>query len=215
MILHFITTLIPYKSVRALSGVPVTPKFIRNKIVTVGSFINRLVSSKIHPDVRYRIIDVSNDKTVIWLQCLQTNAIFYKKISGTIIDLSIIGKLLPEQACFWGILLGEFLKIRSDGCSQSNMTLLQNDFCLYATEADNQCKSVTIDRFGNIIFTHPKTKTICSKRASDIVSDRVLINLFHPTMACFIGLNVGYKTSMKQSTSNVKIKGNLRLVSNA
>lgn len=190
-------------------------KFIRNKIITVTSFINRLLSSKTHPDVRYKIIDISNEKTVIWLQCLQTNAIFYKKISGTTIDLDIIGKLLPEQACFWGILLGEFLKIRGDGSSHSDMTLLQNDFFLYAKEANNQCKSVTFDRFGNIIFSHPKTKLACSKRASDIVSDRVLINLFHPTMACFIGLHVGHKSTMKNSNSNVKIKGNLRLVINS
>tara|TARA_Y100000588_G_scaffold390191_1_gene494931 strand:+ start:2400 stop:2924 length:525 start_codon:yes stop_codon:yes gene_type:complete len=174
-----------------------------------------LISSKIHPDVRYKIIDVSNEKTVIWLQCLQTNAIFYKKIAGTTIDLDIIGKLLPEQACFFGILLGEFLRIRGDGDAHSNMTLLQNDFFLYAKEANNQCKSITFDRFGNIIFSHPKTKSICSKRAIDIVSDRVLINLFHPTIACFIGLYVGHKSSMKHTNSNVKMKGNLRLVINS
>jgi len=191
-------------------------KFIRDKIITVTSFINNLVSLKIRPDVRYKIIDVSNEKTVIWLQCLQTNAIFCKKISGTNIDLDIIGKLQPEQACFWGILLGEFLKIRGDRNSSSNMTLLQNDFFLYAKETDDQCKSITFDRFGNIIFLHPKTNIICSNRASDIVSDRLLINLFHPTMACFIGLHVGHKSTMKHSNpSNVKTKGNLRLVINS
>ena len=110
-------------------------KFIRNKITNVTSFINQLLSSKIDPDVRYKIIDVSNEKTVIWLQCLQTNTIFNKKISGTNIDLDVIGKLLPEQACFWGILLGEFLKNRGDGGSHPNMTLLQNDFFLYAKES--------------------------------------------------------------------------------
>lgn len=189
-------------------------KIIRNKIITCISFIQRLIYSRIRADFRYKIIDVKNGKEVLVLQCMQTNAIFIKKISETTIDLDIIGQLLPEQACFWGILLGELLKIRGEGSLHSNMALLQNDFFLYAKETDNHCKNIAFDRFGNVIFTHPKTKLICSHRAIDIVSDRLLINSFHPTMACYIGLYVGHKNTMKHSNSNLKTKGNLRLVSN-
>ena len=189
-------------------------KIIENTAVRLYHFLNRFISLKTKPDIRYSIIDVSNEKTVIWLQCIQTNIIFYKKISVITIDLDIIGKLLPEQACFWGILLGEFLKIRGEGSSYGNMTLLQNDFFLYAKETDNHCKSIAFDRFGNIIFTHPKTKKICSHSAIDIVSNQSLINSFHPTVACFIGLYVGHKSTMKNSNENLKSKGNLRLVSN-
>lgn len=190
-------------------------KFIKNKVTSVISYFQRLLRSKIRTDVRFKIIDVSNDKTVVWLQCIQTNAIFQKKIEGITIDLDIIGKLLPEQACFWGILLGEFLNIRGEGSSYSSMTLLQNDFFLYAKESSNHCKSITFDRFGNIMFAHPKTKLICSQQASEIVSDRTLINSFHPTMACFIGLYFGHKNTRKRSNINIKTKGNLRLISNS
>lgn len=188
-------------------------KYIQNKFKLITSFLNSIVDSKINQDVQYKIIDVTNDQTVIWLQSLQTNIVFNQKISGTTIDLDIIGKLLPEQACFWGILLGEFLKIRGEGSSYSTMTLLKNDFFLYETENINRCKNITLDRFGNIIFMHPKKKTICSYRVNDIASDKSLINLFHPTVACYIGLYLGHKSTMPSCDVTKKTKGNLRLIS--
>lgn len=103
-------------------------KYIQDKYKSITSFLNRIVDSKLNQDVQYKIIDVTNDQTVIWLQSLQTNIVFNQKISASSIDLDIIGKLLPEQACFWGILLGEFLKIRGEGSSYSTMALLKNDF---------------------------------------------------------------------------------------
>ena len=188
-------------------------KYIQNKFKLITSFLNSIVDSKLNQDVQYKIIDVTNDQTVIWLQSLQTNIVFNQKISGTTIDLDIIGKLLPEQACFWGILLGEFLKIRGEGSSYSTMTLLKNDFFLYETENINRCKNITLDRFGNIIFMHPKKKTICSYRVRDIASDKSLINLFHPTVACYIGLYLGHKSTMPSCDVIKKTKGNLRLIS--
>lgn len=188
-------------------------KYIQNKFKLITSFLNSIVDSKLNQDVQYKIIDVTNDQTVIWLQSLQTNIVFNQKISGTTIDLDIIGKLLPEQACFWGILLGEFLKIRGEGSSYSTMTLLKNDFFLYETENINRCKNITLDRFGNIIFMHPKKKTICSYRVHDIASDKSLINLFHPTVACYIGLYLGHKSTMPSCDVIKKTKGNLRLIS--
>lgn len=177
------------------------------------SFFNSILDSKLNNDVQYKIIDVTNDQTIIWLQSLQTNIVFNQKISGTTIDLDIIGKLLPEQACFWGILLGEFLKIRGEGSSYSTMTLLKNDFFLYEAENINRCKNITLDRFGNIIFMHPKKKTICSYSAKNIASDKSLINLFHPTVACYIGLYLGHKSTMPSYDITTKTKGNLRLIS--
>jgi hypothetical protein len=189
-------------------------KQIKKNIVLFFSAVKNLFLSKKQLDVRYKIIDISNEKTVVWLQCLQTNAIFNKKISGTTIDLDIIGNLLPEQACFWGILLGEFLKLRGEGSSYSNIALLKGDFFLHAKNSDIDGKSIAFDRFGNLLFIHPEDKEICSRSASDVVLDRLLINSFHPTVACYIGLYVGHKSTLKGSSFNLKTKGHLRLVSN-
>ncbi|MCR9192826.1 MAG: hypothetical protein NXI01_09280 [Gammaproteobacteria bacterium] len=187
-------------------------KYIQNQLKSILSLLKRTVYSKLKHNVQYKIIDVTNEQTVIWLQSLQTNVVFNQKISATSIDLDIIGKLLPEQACFWGILLGEFLKIRGEGSSYSTMALLKNDFFLYETENINRCKDITLDRRGNIIFMHPRKKTICSYDAKDIASDKSLINLFHPTVACYIGLYLGHKSTMPSFDATKKTKGNLRLI---
>ena len=188
-------------------------KYIQNKFKLITAFLSRIVDSKINNDIQYKIIDVTNEKTIIWLQSLQTNIVFNQKISCSTIDLDIIGKIPPEQACFWGILLGELLKVRGEGSSNSSMTLLKNDFFLYETENSNRCKNITLDRFGNIIFMHPKKRVICSYRVNDIAADKSLINLFHPTVACYIGLYVGHKSTMPSCDIIKKAKGNLRLIS--
>lgn len=60
---------------------------------------------------------------------------------------------------------------------------------------------------------HPKKKLICSYKANDIASDKSLINLFHPTVACYIGLHLGHKSTMPFCDVTKKTKGNLRLIS--
>lgn len=185
-----------------------------NKITTLISFLKELICSKINANVRYKIIEVTNEQTVIWLNCIQTNTIFSKKIVDLTIDLDLISQLLPEQACYCGILLGENLKKRDESGYYPNMAVIKKNFFLY-TKAGNNCTDIAFDRFENVIYTHPKTKKICSHNAINIISDRSLINLFHPTVACFIGFHVGYKNTDTNLSSTTKTKGHLRLIINS
>lgn len=181
---------------------------IFKKIFFICSWIKKIVILKINSNIQYRIIDYSAETNIVALQCNITRAFFQREILSVVLDYDVISYMHPEQACFLGIMAGLTLKKRD----MSLNNLVNKNQC--TDHHKNDQNNLIFDRYGSAIFIHPVTQKLCVMRPDLIVSRSELINLFHPVIACTLGLNVGIKKLMA-SEHVIKKARHLRLISNA
>ena len=173
-------------------------------LLTIFLPIKKAILLKINSDVLYNIVSFSDKSYEVSFQCNLTRAIFSKSIQDAITDPSIICHINSEQACFLGLKAGIGLRAKEISITYTN---LDNNY--------NVDKNPLIfDRVGNMIFMHPKTNKKCMMKPEFVISERELINLFPPCVACSIGIFVGYK-KLIQPLQLKTTKHNLRLVKSA
>lgn len=180
---------------------------IANRIGKHLQWIKSAIVAKLQSRVKYRIVDFCDKTCRVSFQCNITRACFSKPVISAILDTEILGQLLPEQACFLGLVASKGIrqnKIQYAGSRE----LMQGQLILQCAEGETDKPDLIFDRYGNFIFLHPKTKKRCVMRPEYVISQEKLINLFHPSVACAIGFQVGFK---RRSSSRKDVAQDARL----
>lgn len=174
-------------------------------------WVKNTINIRLRSSIRYDIVGFSDRNYRVMLQCRVERACFPRDIMSAISDSVLISQMLPEQACFLGLLAGEGLArgelsyVREYECPQNHLAAPRND-------ADQF--QLVIDRHGNVIYIHPKTKKRCVMSSEYIVSTQEAIHLFPPTLACALGLYVGRKIAHRKTVRLEHTERHLTLVKN-
>lgn len=132
----------------------------------------------------YIIVGYEEKTEIVSLQCSITKSTITRNIIDVIFNEDILSQMLPEQACYLGIISASIL---SKSEIKKNKTF----------EVNAKGLAYIIDRHGNIVFINPETKNRCSYRPEYIASNQQLINLFHPAVACSIGVGIGFSKKIE------------------
>ena len=158
---------------------------------------------------KYKVIAFCEERSEFTFQCVRTRAIYSEKAMSVVMDDEIINNLHPEQACYVGLKVGALLR-KKDRVKAK----LKRNFAIDFSEKKKQVGMLIIDRYSNLIFTHPKTKKRCSIKIEYIIADKELINLFSPSAACYLGIYMGRRKSFVANSVIDKRCGQLKLVVN-
>lgn len=138
----------------------------------------------------YKIIDSFNDNTFT-LQCINTNTIFYAKITDIIFDTNLLHGLHPIQACFIGIEYAKHIKKHESSLNTTNISSKKmnphslNRYGCYSLSYQN--------RNGELYFINKETNEQFIMKPIDIAFSKELIAEFDATQAFYIGLLAGLK----------------------
>lgn len=179
--------------------------------------IKRFFLDNLKNNIKYNIIDVDDEKIKnrIWFLCNRTKTVFYRKLSDGQIEMDVIGHLKSEEACFLGILTGQYLW--DNGLNNHQLSFSEKNKIPDLNQSAKDFNNIAFDRYGNLIYRHSETGLICSDSAINIASDRSKIEQFSSEASYFIGVHVGYRINRSNNTKtvqklNLSAKGHLTLV---
>lgn len=160
----------------------------------------------------YKIVGSINDGEFT-LQCVNTSAIFYAKITDIVFDTDILDGLHPIQSCFIGIEYAKHIKKYepySKAIKANNQKMNQYSLNRYG------CYSLCYqNRNGELCFINNITNEKFIMDARDIALSEELITEFDATQTFYIGLLAGFKinnpTKKNKDNSDIK-RQNLYLV---
>jgi hypothetical protein len=170
----------------------------------LSSFIRR--NSK-YKDIKsnhifYKIVDTNNNNEFT-LQCINTNALFYAKISDIVYDTDILYGLHPVQSCFIGIEYAKYIKKHKHNSKTNAQKINQYSLSRYG------CYSLCYqNRNGELCFINNITNEQFIMDSRDVALSEELINEFDAAQAFYIGLLAGLKINnlAKQNENYSKIK---------
>lgn len=141
------------------------------------------------------------------MQCFNTKAIFYAKISDIVFDTDILHSLHPTQACFIGI---EYSKVAKN---ESNPTRALEKIKNSVAYRYGNYKLCYQDQYGNLNFLNTKTNEEFIMDPRDIALSQDLIQEFDAIQAFCIGVYAGIKMNKFSKKSNTKEnKSHLRVI---
>lgn len=168
----------------------------------LSNFIQR--NSK-HKDIKsnhifYKIVDSTNNNEFA-LQCINTNALFYAKITDVVFDTDILYGLHPVQSCFIGIEYAKYIKKHTSNSKTHPQKINQYSLSRYGHY--NLCYQ---NRNGELCFINNLTNEQFIMDPRDIALSEELINEFDAAQAFYIGLLAGLKinSSAKQNKNPKK-----------
>jgi len=155
----------------------------------------------------YKIVDLNDG--VFALQCINTSALFYAKITDIIYDTDILYRLHPIQSCFIGIEYANYIKSHNPDLNISNKKMEPYSLSRYG------CYNLSYqNRNGDLIFINNNTNEQFIMDPRDIALCEELITEFDATQAFYIGLSAGLKINnpAKQRNAPNKIMRHLYLI---
>lgn len=163
-----------------------TLNIIWNKLIYFVKFYFLFFNKGINAST-IKKIDLCNFKVFLYIKGTRSNISY--KLDEIIYDFAIISSLTSEEASYLGYYYG---------CNYEQMNLhkRQNyDFLITPTTA-NKYNVLAVDRRKNIIFSScsDRAKNNVSMKPEEIFKSKAIINGFHPTNACYIGLLAGLST---------------------
>ncbi len=153
----------------------------------------------------YKIVDSINDEEFT-LQCINTNALFYAKITEIVFDTEIRQGLHPVQSCFIGIEYAKHVKkdeSKLKTIKVNNQKINQHSLNRYG------CYSLCYqNRNGELCFINNITNEQFIMDPRDIALSEELISEFDATQSFYIGLLAGLKINNleKQYENHLDIK---------
>lgn len=153
--------------------------------------LNLLKKLKTHDErsnhIFYKIVGFSHERKKYIMQCFNTKAIFYAKISDIVFDTDILHSLHPTQACFIGI---EYSKVAKNESNPTGALEKLKNSPAYRYGNYELCYQ---DRYGNLSFLNTKTNEEFIMDPRDIALSQDLIEEFDAIQAFCIGVYAGIK----------------------
>lgn len=158
----------------------------------------------------YKIVDLVNNE--FSLQCINTSALFYAKITDIVFDTDILKALHPIQSCFIGIEYAQYMSkhdLDSKPIRSKNDALNQHSLSRYGCY--NLCYQ---NRNGELCFINNITNQQFIMDPQDIAFSAEIISEFDATQAFYIGFLTGLKINhSKLNINHFEVKRpSLRLV---
>ena len=152
--------------------------------------------------VFYKIVDSINNNEFA-LQCINTNTLFYAKITDIIFDTDILYGLHPVQSCFIGIEYAKYIKKHKHPSKTNSQKINQYSLSRYGYYS--LCYQ---NRNGELCFINNITNEQLIMDPRDIALSEELINEFDAAQAFYIGLLAGLKINnpAKQNKNYSEIK---------
>lgn len=141
-------------------------------------------------DIFYKIVDGGFSESYK-IQCINTSAVFSAKLTDIILDLGILTKLHPAQACYLGL---EYTQHHEQ--TDFLATVPTDPFYKAEKRRNHQDALYRLyyqDRQGNLVFWNEQTNEQLIMDPREIASSPELIKKFQAFQAFYIGLLAGFK----------------------
>jgi hypothetical protein len=147
--------------------------------------------------LKYLIVDFEEQTGILTFLFRGGRATFKKNLSDAIVDNNLITGLLPEQACFLGLLWGKSVKTRTQASNHDHV--INNTYTNTGT-----LEQIAFDRMGNLIFFDRKENQLKKEKAVIIAASQTYINQFDSISAKEIGIFVGMRLHKKIISADIE-----------
>lgn len=151
--------------------------------------IYRQVILRVKSNIKYIIVWYDDAECIETFVCNGGRSNFKRNLSEIIKDNDFISGLIPEQACFMGLVWGKNIaRVMGSGGCEDYEGLSSSDA---VDKSSGEFEKIGFDRMGNLIFYNKLKNQAITEKAIIVAASSDFINKFDPVSAKEIGIFIG------------------------
>ena len=173
---------------------------MKNKFLVL---LNAIKNPHHQRPIYYRLSSISIEEQTAILHVVNKSIFIKQTFSEIISNSDVIEGLSCEHACWIGVYYGKALRNALD--RKTNLKNIKKPSYLLQHKYGHY-KIICENRDGTIGCIHTKTRNELNAHPLSIAQDKIFINYFDVSQACYIGILAGISIEKKQYTSLTGIK---------